>query len=95
MRGGLTELWIIECSRLGPPPTLDVNLSMHDKIILMENKKNGLAKRWWIGFGVLLILLPILFFANKSFNAPPQLTPVVTLQKSPTVLSAERTVGLF
>lgn len=62
---------------------------MHDKIILMENKKNGLAKRWLIGLGVLLILLLILFFAKGSFNAPPQLTPVVTLQKSPTLLSGE------
>ena len=61
----------------------------HDKIILMEKKKRGSFKKWLVGLAVLLIILLILFFTRNSLNQAPLLTPVVTLQKSPTTLSGE------
>jgi len=55
----------------------------------MKKERTGSFKKWLVGLAVLLIILFIFLFTGKSFNQAPLLTPVVTLQKSPTILSGE------
>ena len=53
----------------------------------MKKKRTGSFKKWLVGLAVLLTILFIFLFTRESFNQAPLLTPVVTLQKSPTTLS--------
>lgn len=69
--------------------SLNSPIPSRDKIVLMEKERTGSFKKYLVGLAGLLIILLILLFTRESFNQPPLLTPVVTLQKSPTILSGE------
>lgn len=61
----------------------------HDKIILM-GKNSQFSLKSWVGIlGSVIIGIIVIFLASRLQNRPPIITPVLTLEKSPTALSPE------